>query len=137
MITLEDYLGPWLSSADFTAQRKDNATELLQRVNALMIYMQSRGVVFAVNPSTNNCISGRINGGFREQSCTTGAFNSAHKQAQAVDLFDPHGAIDEWLLSNPSALVDFDLYIEHPKSTPGWSHLSTRSPRSGLRIFYP
>ena len=137
MITPTQYFGPHATCADRTPQIDANATLLLGRVNGLMAEMQASGVSFAVNPATACQISGTTYGGFRPMACTQGATNSAHKQGQAVDLYDPKGQIDAWLQLHPEALAHHDLYIEHPDCTNGWSHWGTRRPGSGNRIFWP
>jgi len=137
MITLAQYFGPHATCPDRTPQTDADATVLLGRVNALIAEMQRAGVAFLFNEASQSQISGQAFGGFRPQACTQGAANSAHKQGQAVDLYDPHGHIDQWLLLNEDALVHHDLYIEHPDATKGWSHWGTRAPKSGKRVFYP
>ncbi len=99
--------------------------------------MVAAGVVFPDNPATKSGVSGQTFGGFRPQSCTQGASNSAHKEGQAVDRYDPGNKIDDWLMAHPDSLVRHDLYIEHPSATAGWSHWGTRAPKSGKRVFYP
>ena len=138
MITLAQYFGPHATCADRTPQVDANATQLIGRVNPLLAEMQLRdAVVCPVNPATGSLVSGQTYGGFRPQACTQGAANSAHKQGQAVDLYDFHGHIDAWIMRNPDALVRHDLYIEHPDATPGWCHVGTRAPKSGKRVFWP
>lgn len=137
MITLAQYFGPWLTHKDATDSAKKNAAELLKRCAALESEMVSAGVVFRVNPATQSGVSGNTFGGFRPQSCPQGAPQSAHKTGEAVDRYDPDGKIDGWLIANPDALERHNLYIEHPSATNGWSHWSTRAPKSGKRIFFP
>jgi len=137
MITIEQYAGVHAACDDWTPERQRNAAVLLGRVNALIAEMQADGVDFPTNPATGSLVSGQTFGGFRPQSCKQGASNSAHKEGQAVDLYDPEGLIDAWLLANTDALKRHDLYIEHPSATNGWSHWGTRKPGSGNRIFYP
>jgi len=92
-----------------------------------------------IDPDTGTRVSGSKNGngdgGFRLSSSTTGAKNSKHKQAQAVDIYDPDDALDDWLTDE--RLQEFGLYREHPKYTPGWCHLQSVSPPSGNRTFKP
>lgn len=137
MITLSQYAGPHRTSKDWTPAREQNAIELLTRCEALEAEMVADGVEFPDNPATKNGVSGQTFGGFRPQSCTQGAPNSAHKEAEAVDRYDPKGDIGKWLMAHQDRLVFHDLYIEHPSATKGWSHWSTRAPRSGRRVFYP
>ena len=133
MISLNEYAGAWLKSADFNDKRKSNAIELLKRVNLLLA---DYGLV-PINPDTKSQVSGQLWGGFRTQACNIGAPNSAHKQGMAVDVFDPKALLSKWLTDNPEKLIKVNLYREHPSATLTWSHLTTRPPGSGKRTFYP
>lgn len=135
MIDLDAYFGEWMPFA--TAEHVANAMQLLERVTKLQGFMVGKGILFPTNPKTGTEISGSTYGGFRPQDCGIGAPNSAHKQGLAVDLFDPKGEIDLYLYNNQLLLDQYDIYIEHPDSTPGWSHWSIKKPGSGKRIFYP
>ena len=135
MITIANYAGKWLAHPDFTKPRENNAAALLRQVNLLLNAAERAGVELKKNPATGSQVSGQQYGGFRPQSCPEGAPMSAHKQAQAVDIYDPQGKLDAWI--NDGILTQYQLYREHPDATPGWCHLSTRPPRSGRRTFYP
>ena len=137
MITLAQYVGVHKDSPDWTPARQSNATRLLAACAALQVEMAGGGVTFPNNTQTNNGISGKTFGGFRPQDCPIGAPNSAHKEGLAVDRYDPFGKIDEWCLAHLERLAHHGIYIEHPSATPGWSHWSTKAPRSGNRVFYP
>jgi hypothetical protein len=137
MITLGEYFGPHWDCADRTDDRTVNANDLLLACAALEKEMLAGGVVFPTNPNTNSQVSGQTFGGFRPQSCPQGAPDSAHKEGKAVDRYDPHGEIDAWCMKNEDRLVANGIYIEHPDKTQGWSHWSTRSPKSGRHIFWP
>lgn len=135
MLTMADYAGKWLSHADFTKQRQNSATALLRQVNLLLNAAQRAGVELPINPATGSQVSGEQYGGFRPQSCTIGAPESAHKVGMAVDIYDPANKLDAWI--NDGILTQYQLYREAPESTPGWCHLTTRPPRSGRRTFKP
>jgi len=135
MILPSEYFGQWIGCDDVTDTIKDNATELLHRVNALLNEAFSHGVDLVDNPVTSSLISGAKYGGFRPQECTIGAMYSAHKTAEAVDIYDPLNALDNWLTDE--ILTKFDLYREAPLATKGWCHLTCRPPRSGRRTFQP
>ncbi len=66
-----------------------------------------------------------------------GAPNSAHSTCQAVDFYDLDGKMDFYCLANLPILKRCGLYLEAPTGTQGWSHLSTRRPNSGARVFIP
>ena len=137
MITLEDYFGPWLGCPDQTPERTANAEKLREACNALERMARHDEVDFPINPKTHTQISGEQYGGFRPQSCTIGASHSAHKDALAVDVYDPAGYIDAWCMLSLDQLTKCGIYLEHPDSTPGWSHWSIRRPGSGVRVFFP
>lgn len=60
---------------------------------------------------------------------------SGHLKCQACDFEDLDGELDTWCLQNVSVLEQLGLWLEHPDSTPGWTHLDTK-PRSN-RVFRP
>ena len=143
MFTLKDYVGVHWNSNDWTGERQHNAMILINLCGKLQQRMEADGVHFPLNPKTGTTISGEIYGGFRPQSCPIGARDSAHKEGQAVDRFDPHDYIDTYISEFDTAdggntlLEEFGLYREHPDSTPNWSHWTTRAPHSGHRTFIP
>lgn len=130
MITLEDYFGAHTATSQPSQETKDNALALLAKVNALL-----RGIDLpeAKNP--------RVNSGWRPAWYNATVLNAApkskHITGQAIDLYDPEGSLDEFLMENRPQLVEHGLYMEHPLATKGWCHLQTVAPRSGNRVFYP
>ena len=137
MITSDEYFGRWLHHADATQERQDNAARLLDACAKLEAIAAADGVEFKINPVTHSNVSGQTFGGFRPQSCVQGSPKSSHKEGLAVDRYDPNGDIDAWCIKNLGHLEDCGIYIEHPDSTPGWSHWTIRAPKSGNRVFYP
>ena len=135
-ISPAQYFGPWYATRE--AQNpvtQANCENLLVMVNSLLVRAQEYGIELVNNPATNSLISGSRYGGFRPQNCPEGAPDSSHKIGAGVDVYDPEGFLDEYLTDD--LLEQFRLYREHPGSTRGWCHLTTRSPRSGRRSFYP
>jgi len=125
VISKTQYLGTYAKSKDLTPARLANLDRLLTNVNRLMQFCQSHGIDFKVNPKTGSQISGETNGGFRPQNCPVGAASSAHKICLAVDLYDPVGEIDTFLMVNSEAQElarELGFYFEHPQHTVGWSH---------------
>jgi len=138
MITLDEYVGPWANSPDWTDERRANAHALLLPATwALEKIMREAGIVFRDNPATGSGISGQTFGGFRPQSCPIGAPHSNHKEGLAVDRYDPAGEIDAWCMSNQHELERCGIWIEHPSATLHWSHWQCVSPKSGRRVFLP
>ena len=137
MITLNQYVGPHRESPDWTPAREQAATKLLASCCSLEVEMARGGVSFPDNPATKSGVSGQTFGGFRPQNCPQGAPNSSHKEGMAVDRYDPRGEIDVWCMAHLDRLAYHGLYIEHASATPGWSHWTTRAPKSGNRAFYP
>lgn len=137
VITIQQYFGPHWESPDVTEERKANAERLLALCERLESIAVADGVEFPDNPATGSGVSGVTFGGFRPQNCPQGAPHSAHKEGMAVDRYDPHGLIDAYLMANQHLLTECGIFIEHPDSTPGWSHWSNRAPGSGHHVFYP
>lgn len=137
MITLEQYVGPHADSPDWNDTRKANGVQLMAACEKLEAYALADGVKFPDNPVTKSGVGGATMGGFRPQWCTQGAKDSAHKEGEAVDRYDPKNEIDAWCLANLDKLVECGIYIEHPIATVGWSHWTVRAPKSGRRVFYP
>lgn len=137
LLSLDQYFGPWRNHPDASKPRRENALRLLAAVEKLAALAVADGVVFRANPKTGSVVSGLQYGGFRPQSCCEGAPNSSHKDALAVDLFDPAGKIDAWCLANIDKLEACKIYIEHPSATKAWSHWTLRPPKSGRRAFFP
>lgn len=134
MITLDQYFG----KKTHTEVERWAAEDLLGRVNDLISEANS-SCRSLVCPNTGSQISGSVNGqgdgGYRLPMSTTGSQRSSHKEARAVDVYDPGGELDAWLTDEK--LEQYGLYREHPDATPGWCHLTTRAPGSGNRTFHP
>lgn len=137
MITLTQYFGVWWGHKDHTAQRTENAHDLLDACGKLEKKLVERGIKFPINPTTHSEVSGATYGGFRPKGCPVGKNTSAHTEGLAVDRYDPLDKIDDYLLAHPELLEECGVYIEHPAKTTGWSHWTIRAPKSGKRIFYP
>jgi hypothetical protein len=132
MITLEMYFRGRVHSLD----QEQNSLNLLSKVNPLLYeYTKQTGEEVEINKVTGNCISGLTEGGFRLPDCPQGALHSSHKEAMAVDVYDPYNHIDDWVTDD--ILERFGLYREHPDDTQHWIHLTTRAPGSGNRSFHP
>jgi len=135
MISIDQYFGAFIHHHEVTEEIMDNASNLLDHVDKLMAYAIEDMLTIPVNPDTNSQVSGREYGGFRPSDCPIGAKTSAHKTGLAVDIYDPHNTLDEWITDE--MLEECGLYREAPSSTPHWTHLSVRRPPSGHRTFQP
>lgn len=117
-------------------QTRRNAAVTVDLANRWLLLAKMAGVPLAVNAAGN-----LVNSGWRPpavNAATPGASRSSlHLIGEALDLYDPSGAIDRWALDCPQPLIDLGLWQEHPDSTPGWCHIQTRPPRSGNRVFRP
>lgn len=135
MIRLEEYFGEKLRNA----QHEENARRLMDRVNKMLDDAEDDGIIVPNDPDTGTQISGARggsgDGGYRLQTSATGAPNSKHKLGQAVDVYDPDDALDNWLTDQK--LMFYGLYREHPSATPRWCHIQSVPPRSGRRTFMP
>ncbi len=138
MLTYADIAGQFIGHKDLNEERRANIRDvLLPAVNALEEMARADGVVFKINPATGTHVSGKTFGGFRPQDCPQGAPNSSHKEGLGVDIYDPDGDIDAWCMAHLHLLEQCGIFIEHPSKTVGWSHWTTRAPRSRSRVFMP
>lgn len=136
MITKEQYF----NGKEHTIGQDVEADLLLRQVNMLLTEAVAKKVyTMDVCPNTGTQISGSKggsgDGGFRLAESTTGAAKSSHKEAKAVDVYDPQDKLDRWITDE--LLSHYGLYREAPTKTPGWCHLTTRPPKSGNRTFLP
>ena len=132
MITISQYF----QAKPHTSDHVVAAYDLLKRVDSLL---QTLNYTPPTCPNTGTQISGSKggsgDGGFRLNTATTGAALSSHKTGQGIDIYDPVNHLDDILTD--TLLAQAGLYREAPSATQGWTHLTTRSPKSGHRTFLP
>lgn len=140
MISLPDYY----MGRDVTHQHllgsdlRANAARTVEAANKLLVLAKGAGVTLEESPRTGSIVSS----GWRPaevNAATPGAApRSLHMQCLAVDLYDPDGDLDDWLLASAETVLrDLALWLEHPAATKGWAHVQLVPPRSGRRVFYP
>jgi hypothetical protein len=142
MITTEDYFQSYDSGPkrdlraeyklDMTPQIEENAKRTIALVNLLLTEFGHR----------------KLNGGWRPPAYnakTPGAAkNSLHLTAEAADIEDDDGELDDWCMGavGEAALVRLGLWHEHPSCTMAKNgrgaqcHVQIRPPRSGNRHYY-
>lgn len=113
-----------------------NARGVVDATNRLIEAMGG-SVPLVNNPATRSLVSSGWRPASVNASTPGAAVRSRHISAQAVDLYDPEGVLDDWCLGNEKTLERLGLYLEHPTATKGWCHVQTVPPRSGNRVFYP
>ena len=141
MITVQDYwMGrdrefPMAMSPDLERE----AFRTVDLVNRLLVFAHSAGVTLETNPRTGTIISSGWRPASVNAKTPNAAPNSKHMTGQAIDLYDPDGDLDEWLMTSDGqeTLKRLGLWMEHPAATKTWAHLQTIPPRSGNRVFYP
>lgn len=116
---------------------KANAELTVQAVNALLKRLEASKVHLEVHPVTRTIISSGWRPPQINNQVKNAAVRSKHMTAQACDLYDPDGVIDDWLMDNLANMPDLGLYMEHPSATKGWSHVQIVPPKSGKVCFYP
>lgn len=74
-----------------------------------------------------------------QQRINPKSMGSSHLYGCAIDIADSDGKLAQWLLSieGQRKLVECGLWMEDPKYTKGWTHLSSYIPKSGNRYFIP
>lgn len=139
IITVADYLmgRDHLYPMEYNIGIKANAEFTVEAVNGLLKRLEAAGVKLEVHPVNRSVVSSgwrppQINGQVKNA-----AVRSKHMTGQACDLYDPEGAIDDWLMDNLPADRSLGLWMEHPSATKGWSHVQIIPPASGKVCFYP
>lgn len=129
MITLDQYLsqhGKDAAPGELTSELIEDANRTVMKVNQLCSRAGWRPELRSGwRPSAAN---GRTPGA---------APRSKHLVAQAIDIADPDGELDDWCMAHLHELEDVGLWLEHPAATKGWCHLQIVPPKSGNRVFYP
>lgn len=140
MITLTDYfMGRDVTHGHLLgSDLRHNAGIMVELANKLLVLAKTAGVSLESSPRTGTIVSS----GWRPPDINAGtpgaAVRSLHMRCQALDLYDPDGDLDEWLLASAeTVLKDLGLWLEHPAATKGWAHIQSVPPRSGRRVFYP
>ena len=130
MVTRDEVLKGRERDYPLSPELEGNLNKLLDAVNKLRLAYGKPLVV----------TSGYRPGHFNKSA--KGAKKSAHMTCEAVDFNDPDGEFSKWCLGNLGLLENAGLYMESPIYThepPGrrWTHLQTRRPASGNRVFIP
>ena len=138
MITLEQYFmgRDRTYKPELTDEILRNARAVVDATNGLLAAMAG-SVPLVNNPGTRSLVSSGWRPAAVNAATPGAAIRSRHMSAQAVDLYDPDGVLDDWCMGNLPALERLHLWMEHPAATKGWCHLQTVPPRSGSRVFYP
>lgn len=116
-----------------------NASRTVRLVNDLLEEAAKHGITPPINPRTGS----QVSSGWRPPVVNSGtpgaAVNSKHMTGLACDIYDPDGVLDDWLTTTEGldVMERIGLWMEHPASTKGWSHIQIVPPGSGRRVFYP
>jgi hypothetical protein len=116
-----------------------NAGITVEAANKLLVLAKLAGVTLETSPRTGSIVSSGWRPPAVNEATPGAAPRSKHLSCQAVDLYDPDGDLDDWLMTDDGQHVmqDLGLWLEHPAATKTWCHVQTVPPRSGRRVFYP
>jgi hypothetical protein len=141
MIEMRDYwMGRNVSHAlSLTPQIEHEAERTVDLANKLLDTAALHGIILPPHPTNHTPVSS----GWRPPAINAGTLgaapNSKHMTGRAIDLYDPDGDLDNWLMTDKGVgtLEALGLWMEHPSATKGWCHLQTVPPGSNKRVFYP
>ncbi len=140
MIIAADY---WMGrdsahAAELTDAIRNNAAELLGRVNLLLAWAYRDNVRPALDARTGTHIASGWRPPAINEATSNAAAKSKHLTGEAIDLRD-NGTRDlaRWCLRNIDALEEIGLWMEDPQWTPSWVHLQMVPPGSRRRIYCP
>jgi hypothetical protein len=141
MITIADYFMGRREKypAALTTEIERNAARTVDLANKLLTEAQTYGVTVDQHPVNRSPVSSGWRPPEVNAATPNAAARSKHMTGQAIDIYDPDGDLDEWLMTGPgqAVLSALGLWMEHPSATKGWCHVQTVPPGSGRRVFYP
>lgn len=116
-----------------------NAATTVERVNSLIDALAEKGIEIENHPETRTPVASGWRPAAVNARVPGAAVRSKHMSAEACDLYDPDGLIDDYLMTSDgqALLTNLRLYLEDPGHTKNWSHVQTVAPRSGKRVFIP
>lgn len=120
--------------AELTDVIRANAAETVKRANRLIDRYQK---------ATGDVRPRGVNSGWRPaqvNALTKGAApRSKHMTGEALDISDASKTMKAWLMTpaGQQALIECELWMEHPDATPTWVHVQIVPPASGRRVFKP
>lgn len=134
MISIQEILkGKDLKS--LPKEHQDNLVILLERINKVRIAYGKSMLVTSGYRSMQEHLDIYKRKGITDISKIP--MQSRHLYGLAVDISDPKGELDNWCQNNVKLLEEIGLWLEHPDSTPGWTHFQCSPPKSGNRFFKP
>ena len=141
MIELRDY---WMQrdkdySKSLTVEIEHEAARTVDLANKLLDTAALFGVILPTHPVNHTHVSSGWRPPAINAATPNAAVNSKHMTGQAIDIYDPDGELDDWLMTEKgqATLESIGLWIESPACSKGWSHLQTVPPKSGRRVFFP
>ena len=123
---------------ELTDAIRDNATELLGRVNLLLAWAYGDNVRPALDATTGTHIASGWRPAAINDATSNAAAKSKHITGEAIDLRDT-GTRDlaRWCVKNLDAIEEIGLWMEDPQWTQSWVHLQIVPPASRRRIYCP
>lgn len=117
---------------DFNDEIKENAFELIRRINALGF----EPPMYFSSCLRSKKVHERI---YKEKGVPADKipWGSKHLSGKAVDVADPKNILKDFLAKNVDKLEWNGLWCEDFASTPGWVHFQSEPPKSGKRFFKP
>jgi hypothetical protein len=120
------------TDADFNDEIKENAFELIRRINALGF----EPPMYFSSCLRSKKVHERI---YKEKGVPADKipWGSSHLYGKAVDVADPKNILKDFLSKNVAKLEWNKLWCEDFASTPGWVHFQSEPPKSGKIFFKP
>lgn len=124
-VSMDEYLMGRVTLGELSPELVANANTIVPRVNMLLdAFGEYRSVSSGYRRPEDNKKAG-------------GAKLSNHMICAACDLVDVDGKLDAFCMANLQLLKNIGLWLEHPDSTPTWTHVQCVAPKSLNRVFKP
>lgn len=134
MITFKEIIGNYFLS-DIPHNHQVNIDELLKRINIIRAKYGQPMIVSSGYRTMNDHIRIYSQKGITDPKKIP--LKSRHLSGEAIDIRDPEGKLQAWILANIQVLEEAGLWCEDFAHTSGWVHFQTVPPASGKRFFIP
>ena len=118
---------------------ENEAYRTVELANKLLETAGLHGVILPDHPTNHSPVSSGWRPPQVNSNTPNAAPNSKHMLGKAIDLYDPDGDLDNWLMTDfgIACLEALGLWIEHPACTKSYTHIQTVPPGSNKRVFWP
>lgn len=135
MISMDELLQGKVKLDDLPEGHQENLAILLDRINQVRVAYGKPMTVTSGYRSLSDHLRIYAEKGITDQSKIP--MKSKHLSGQAVDIYDPDGALKNWAMLHMDLMEKVEFWFEDFTVTTTWVHFQVVPPGSGKRVFMP